>query len=1029
MNVDVSPDGTVLTFDLLGDVYLLPVDGGVATQLTSGREWDQAPRFSLDGANVYFVSDRIGAKSIWRLTLADRSLQQITRSDSDILGGPNWSQNGRRLLAGVGDAYTRNTEVILQSIDPGTGTMTVIDSPNGPWVDMDTFESKRPAVKIFSGVESVDGEVFFSQAKYDEKLNRTTVRLYKFDRKTRSRTAITSLDASYDEYKPQLSHDGSLLAYFRQYHDRRTEIRILSQTTGQNEALIELTNADDASYSPSDDSRPNYAFTPNDRHLIFWHDGKIHRVHLADGSSEIVPFRVRVEREVWARAQPSVKHLSRTGEAQIVRWPNLSSDGRTMTFAALGYLWIMDLETDHIRRLTNSSDFEYMPALSPDGKSVAYTSFAQTDNHYGSGRLLVVDVHNGAQRELLAAPNEAYLLPKWSQDGKKIAVIREVDVDTDSKAFFGWTKPAAGEFHEVAPAPASKNRSSFRIYARFVGFDEAGQHLLFSHPTSRTKTLLVKARLDGRDLQTLAVGDADVGGIVPAPDLKSLVLTRRDGTVWVAPFKVGPEPVMVSTSDHNSRRASEGGGYYVAWNDREQITYGFGKKVYRYSLDRSGLEVRPIKVSLAIPTGTQPIAFKGARLVTVSDNDDAERVIESGTILLRGRRIAAVGPVDDVTIPANALVIDGAGTTILPGLLDTHYHRIGGIGFSAFALPNTYFSDRSAMAYGVTTAWEPGGAANDGVPAMVDLQRAGRIAGPRWSHSAMGAVGYPFELLTTYSAALSAVEQHQSLGVAVLKEYNAPTRQQRQWLSTAAHEYGLGIVSHIESFDGMMTRVVDGFTGGDHPYIPVPFFKDVHELLRQTGYIWTPNIVISSGNVGGYSDVQDYYWQYVLEHRPDEREKLIAMTPAGHANQILGQEPSVAYDIHRVSRVAKQAAAASKNGVHIGISAHNMPGVNLHGELWFLWKGGLQIEDVLRAATIGNAEKLGFQNEVGSLEPGKIADLLVLNENPLDDIINTLSLKYTVMDGIVYDSDTAQQSESRVSMSDSKHSLIGRQIE
>jgi Tol biopolymer transport system component len=853
--------------------------------------------------------------------------------------------------------------------------------------------------------------------------------MYKFDRKTRSRTAITPLDASYNEYKPQLSHNGSLLAYFRQYHDRRTEIRILNQTTGQDEALIELTNADDASYSPSDDSRPNYAFTPNDRHLIFWHDGKIYRVCLADGSSEIVPFWVRVEREVWVRAQPSVKHLSRTGKAKIVRWPNISNDGRTLTFAALGYLWIMDLETGHIRRLTNSSDFEYMPALSPDGKSVAYTSFAQTDNQYGYGRLLVVDVDNGAQRELLAAPNEAYLLPKWSQDGQKIAVIREVEVDTDSKAFFGWTRAAAGEFHEVAPAPASKNRSSSRIYTRFVGFDEAGQHLLFSHPTSRTKTFLVKARLDGRDLQTLAVGDSDVGGIVPSPDLKNLALTRRDGTIWVAPFEVDPEPVMVGTSDHNARRVSESGGYYVAWNDREQITYGFGKNVYRYSLDRSALEVRPIIVSFAMPEATQPIAFKGARLITGFDNDYPERVIESGTILLRGRRIAAIGAVDDVAIPANALIIDGKGTTIVPGLLDAHYHRIGGIGFSAFALPNASYSDHSAMAYGVATAWEPGGAANDGVPATVDLQRAGRIAGPRWSHSAMGAVGYPFELLTTYCAALSAVEQHQSLGVAVLKEYNTPTRQQRQWLSTAAHEYGLGIVSHIESFDGMMTRIVDGFTGGDHPYIPIPFFKDVHELLRQTGYIWTPNIVISSGSVGAYSDVQGYYWQYVLEHRPGEREKLIAMTSAGRVNQILGQESNVAYDVHRVSRVAKQVAAASKNGVHIGISAHNMPGVNLHGELWFLWKGGLQIEDVLRAATIGNAEKLGLQNEVGSLEPGKVADLLVLNENPLDDIINTLSLKYTVRDGIVYDSDTAQRLESRIPMSDSKRSLIGRQVE
>jgi hypothetical protein len=288
----------------------------------------------------------------------------------------------------------------------------------------------------------------------------------------------------------------------------------------------------------------------------------------------------------------------------------------------------------------------------------------------------------------------------------------------------------------------------------------------------------------------------------------------------------------------------------------------------------------------------------------------------------------------------------------------------------------------------------------------VDLQRAGRILGPRWSHSATGSVGYPRQQVTTYATALAAAEQHRELGVDVLKEYNTPTREQQQWLSTAAHQLGLGIVSHIQSFDGMMTRVVDGYTGGDHPFIPVPFFKDVRELLLQTDYVWTPNIVI----VGGSKDVKYYFWRNLFDKRPWEYDKLKAMTTSDRASEAdIPVQQSLPYQIHRVSRVAEQAAKAAKSGVHIGISAHNMPASGVHQEMWYLWKGGLPIQDVLRAATMGNAKKLGVHDEVGSLQPGKLADILVLDDNPLEDITHTLSLKYTVQGGVVYESTTAQR--------------------
>lgn len=1003
MNVDASADGTTLVFDLLGDLYSMPIDGGDAIPLTSGIAWDQAPRFSPDGTQIYFVSDREGYKNLWQLSLGDNSLEQVTFSDSDILGGPNWSQDGSRLLAGVAVAAEPNYEIILHAVHPISGAMTRIANADGPLYEAGRRVRRRNT--IYSGAESAGGYVYYSEALYlGEDANRKVVRLFVFDAKSQTHTPITPADANYSDFKPQLSHDGQRLAYYRQYTDRRTELRIRNRTTGEDAALVELADADDAEYTQSDDARPNYAFTPDDDSVIFWHGGKIRRVNLVDGSMQTIPFRVSVQREVATRVKPTVQRFDEPGNAATIRWPSLSRDGKTLVFAAVGYVWVMDTRTGDVRRLSDSDDFEYMPAISPDGSSVAYVSFSSSDDGYGFGRLMVASLAGGQPTELLAQVNEDFLLPKWSADGSKIAVIREGDRRTGTKAVFGWTPAASGIFNEVASAAVFSTFANLFVYARSVGFDAAGRKLLFSYPRSRTETVLVAADLEAGTLLTLAVGTSEVGGITPAPDLKHLVLTRRDKSVWLIPFEADEETTTVSSLAPDARRVSENGGYYVDWNDPDHLTFGFGKTVYRNSLQDAELQTLRVEVPVAKPEVTQVTAFTGARLITMSGDVGAGSVIESGTVLMDGTRIVALGPVGEVAVPAEALVIDATGKTIMPGLLDTHYHKLK---FSALALPGFNFSDSTAISFGVTSAWSPGSQMDDGAPAIADLQIAGRVVGPRWSHAAQGAVGYPYQFLTSYANALAAAERGRDLGVFVLKEYNAPTREQRQWLSAAARESGLGIVSHLQSFEGTMTRIVDGYTGGDHPYFPVPFYKDVFELLRQTGFIWTPNLMITPGTTGAQADRARFYCNAAIQKQnkraSDRTEVHFTCDPDDH------QSPSVNYDAHRISHVAEYVALAANKGVRIGVSAHNAPGSELHREMWFLWKGGMPIEDVLRAATVVSAEKLGLQEEIGSLEVGKMADFIVLDDNPLDDILNTLSLKYTVQGGIVYDSATAKR--------------------
>lgn len=1024
MSVDVSPDGKTVVFDLLGDIYLMPAEGGEAIPLTIGDAWDQGPRFSPDGSHVFFVSDRIGYKNLWRISLADRSPEQITHLDRNILGAVNWSFDGSSLLVGIaGIDFTPTAEVLLHSIDPSSGAIMPVEPWTGPMFHTKTgrIQMTRPQKKVFSGAGGAAfGSVFFSENHFDGAANggsHIRSRIYEFDLETKTRNSLTPEDAEFSEFKPQLSHDGSLVAYYRQYDDRRTELRLLDRRSKQDRVVTILDDAEDASHTQTDDSRPNYSFTPDDGALVFWHAGKIRRVKLTDGLSEVVPFRVNVEREVAARAQPS-GHIFRVVEhAKTVRWPNLSRDGRTLVFSAVGYIWVMDVLSGETRRLTESSDFEFMPSISPDGSSVAYVSFPSSWDDYSqnpfelvSGRLLVMDIEQRQPRELLFEPGSRFLLPAWSADGTKIAVIRESIAGNSLQRTFGWTTVSNGAFKAVlSPSARYTNPASLFHYARSVRFDSKGESMLLSYPVSPDKTILTSVDLDGASVRTLAIGASDVGGIAASPDLTKLILTRRDGTLWLAPFAEELEPRAVSTLTPEAEKLSENGGYFADWYDDQNISYGFGATVYRYDMNSSEMRSHDVSVPITRPVPRRPTAYTGARLITLSGNGQSGEVIENGVLVVEQGRIKAVGSEYSVDVPEDAVVVDVAGKTIVPGFIDTHYHAIHG--HPSYHLPSRFYSETTAIEYGVTTAWNPGTKADDGAAAHVDLQAAGRVIGPRWSYASF-IVGHPYQLLTSHEAASANVERFRDLGVTVMKEYKARTRSQQRWLSAAARQHNLGIVSHIARFDAMMTRIVDGYTGGDHQFIPIPYYEDVHQLLVQSGYVWTPDIYTTVGTLSSFGARGIYYesTSYFCRalNQGQESGQLGDLKIPERCRSASANVLSVAFGDHRIGRVSRQAASSADRGVRVGISGHEIPANNLHIGMWALWKGGMPIVDVLKAVSLVNAEKLGLKAEIGSLEAGKVADFLILDANPLDNVLNTLSLRYTVQGGLIYDAETVK---------------------
>ena len=99
MNVDVSPDGSRIAFDMLGDIYVLPIGGGTPTRIAEGLSYEQQPRWSPDGSRIAFVSDRGGGDNIWTMNADGSDKKQLTKEDFRLLNQPSWSPDGRFIVA------------------------------------------------------------------------------------------------------------------------------------------------------------------------------------------------------------------------------------------------------------------------------------------------------------------------------------------------------------------------------------------------------------------------------------------------------------------------------------------------------------------------------------------------------------------------------------------------------------------------------------------------------------------------------------------------------------------------------------------------------------------------------------------------------------------------------------------------------------------------------------------------------------------------------------------------------------------
>jgi len=1019
LSLDVSPDGQTLVFELLGDLYTLPIAGGTATRITQGMAFDSQPRYSPDGMKIVFVSDRSGSENLWVLDFADPDTLQLTQSKADLYQSPEWTPDGDYIVASKSSGLGVS-KLWLYHVDGGSGTALV----------------KEPETLKMMGAAFGDDAryVWYAQRSGNWQYNAQfpQYQLAVYDRETGERHTRTAVYGS--AFRPTLSPDGRWLVYGTR-HDAHTGLRLRDLNTGDERWLAYPVQRDDQESRATRDVLPGMAFTPDSQHLVASYGGKIWKIPIAGGDALPVPFIVDVDLGVGPEvAFDYPVDDAPTFVAQQIRDAVPSPDGQQLAFTALNRLYLMDYPDGTPRRLTDLDVNEHQPAWSPDGASVAFVTWG------AEGGAVYKANTTGREQVQRLTPTPAYYRDlAWSPDGARLVVVRSpaqafVEEVGGSGNDLVWIPATAGEPTFITPFDGLNNphftRDPDRIYA-YSGSD--GLVSIRWDGTDRKAHIKVKGgTLPG------STNPINASTVMMAPEGdQALAQVINDLYVVTVPY-VGGETPTVSVANPASaafpaKRLTTVGGQFPAWGrDGRTVHWSIGNVHFVYDLDAAQAHEDSVKAARKAESegggagdddngagdgedkkdeGYQPeetriaiearrdlpeavAVLRGARVITMQGDE----VIEDGDVVVRNHRIEAVGPRGRVTVPGGAEVIDVSGKTIIPGFVDTHAHLR-----PPFGIHKTQVWEYLAnLAYGVTTTRDPQTGTTD-VLTYSDLVETGDLVGPRIYSTGPGV--FQSEQVRDQEHASNILKRYSEYyDTQTLKMYLAGNRQQRQWIIHAAREQRI-----MPTTEGALdlklnlTQLIDGYPGHEHNFPIYPLYKDVVELLKAVGTTYTPTLLVTYG--GPWTE--NFFYTHEDVH---DDAKLKRFTPHREVDQRVLQRPwfhelRQAYKGH-----ARFVADLVKAGGRAGVGSHGqLQGLGYHWELWAVQSGGLSEHEALRVATILGAEGIGLSGDAGSLAPGKLADLIVLDANPLDDIRNTNTIRYVMKNGRLYDGDTLDE--------------------
>ena len=1132
LSLDLSPDGRTIVFELLGDLYTLPVTGGEATRITSGQAYDMQPAFSPDGRKLVFISDRNGSENIWVSNADGSKPRAITTTERENYMSPAWAPDGEYVIAAKGAQLwmyheTGGSGVQMTGVTsgpapaPGAAASPAPallgpafgNDPRSLWVNV------RGSVRTGLTARLVADE---SQPDYDPHTPRSSARVvgpYQIAQLDRENGRLLVRTHEHEgAFRPIPSPDGKWLVYSTRY-DARQALKLIDLSTGEDRWLTMDVQRDDSQGGGARDRDvyPKSAFTPDSKSLITSYNGRIWRVAVPTGEAVEIPFTAKVDQQLGPLVKFDYPIDDEKLKVSQIRGARPSPDGGRVAFTALDRLWIADLpqgrgtkkekpasasgadaagakpgteaaekpdadatqkpaadapakpaaETPpapiatirNARRLTTGTDVEHGPVWSPDGQFIAYVTWNDDDG----GRVYRVRADGSGQPERLTPVAAFYDKLTYARDGSRLIGVRGSkmhrlrtledfgDHSGSAELEYVWLPAAGGTVTRIAWVAGGATEQGRE--APHVG-PEADRVYVWAGSEG-----LLSMRYDGTDIKTIMKVTAPAPppmpgaqGPPPTPDevilspdgKRALVRANRNVYMITVPPVRGVVPTIsaASSSSVPTWRVTKVGGDFIGWTSDSQAAYfSIGRSFFLHDIasqsevdaanrakaeteaERAAaapstekpaagqkppappkiptLEYEPHRVDVEIvvdkdkPQGT--IALRNARLITMKGDE----VIARGDIVITNNRITAIGPSGKVQIPAGAVVRNLSGKTIMPGLVDIHAHT-----WVAWGVHRSQVSQFLAqLAFGVTTQRDPQTSSEDALTYQ-DLMDTGQLIGPRLYSTGPGI--FSADNIRSLDDARDVLKRYSDhYNTKTIKQYMVGDRKVRQWVIMAAKELGLTPTTEGGSnFTMNLTLMQDGYAGLEHTLPISPFFKDVVTLGAASKITYTPTLIVSYGGPTGRQ-------HYLTNTNVDDEQRLRRFTPHDELdkwkNTNWNRADQYVFPLH-----ARQLTKWVEAGGKVGLGSHGeVQGIGTHWELWMMASGGMKPHAALKAATIDSADAIGFAKDLGSLEAGKLADLIVLDANPLDDLKNTAKIAEVMKNGRLYDAATLNETYPR----------------